>query len=496
MATAVAFEATPVQERLMDEITSGRSRLIGFGGGIRGTKTWGSLAAILTLCRIFPRSRWTVVRKDLERIKKSTIPSFDKLAQRTGGFVESLNRSDWIATCRNGSEILFVGENIDRDPELLRFHGFETNGFLLEEADELSERTFVKCIERAGTWIVPDGEQPDPYIFATFNPCANWPRRRFYLPWRDGTIAAPYAFIPSTSADNPFLSDAQREAWKEMPEAEYKRFVEGDWENVSGAYYDTLQPEHLIDRAKLPDPLPSHWHYWGSFDWGYGHWAVMGAWATDTDGTHYLLDSCWLRRMQDDELADAYLDTLPRQCLREVYAGWDAFKKESAHNASGESTADVFAKKGITLIQGDKDVVNRGRAVNRALKFRGKQAGVYFVKTKGNARVYDQLGSIVPDENDIRKPKKVDADVNGEGGDDGVSMVEYGLAAMVRVPEVKETKDPKLPHRAVPLSGRIKDGKLVPAKRLPTTVEGLVEWVEKKQSRTRTPHVVRSPRWK
>jgi hypothetical protein len=170
---------------------------------------------------------------------------------RRGSFVGAINQQSWNARCANGSELLFRGENIDRDPELLRFHGYEVNGFLNEEADELSERTLTKEIERAGTWIVPSGDQPPAYIFNTFNPCANWPRRRFYLPWRDQRLNAPYAFIPTTAADNPYITDAQREAWKEMPEAEYKRFVLGDWESLTGAYYDTLDAAvHLIDRGQ------------------------------------------------------------------------------------------------------------------------------------------------------------------------------------------------------------------------------------------------------
>ena len=166
----VVFTATPVQDKLWHAVESPDLRIIGFGGGIRGTKTWGTLATLIALCRIYPGSRWHVVRKDLERLKDSTIPSFEKLAMRFGSFCGKLNRQDWFARCANGSEIHFVGENIDRDPELERLHGFETNGFLLEEADELSERTVVKCQERAGTWICPNGPQPPAFIFATFNP--------------------------------------------------------------------------------------------------------------------------------------------------------------------------------------------------------------------------------------------------------------------------------------------------------------------------------------
>ena len=434
----------------MDALSDGQSRIIGFGGGIRGTKSWGSLAALIALCRIFPGSRWAVIRKDLQRLRDTTIPSFDKLRLRCGDFVGPINQSSWNATCANGSTLLFRGENIDKDPELLRFHGYEVNGFLNEEADELSERTLVKEIERAGTWIIPDHQgrpvdQPPAFILNTFNPCAGWPRRRFYLPWRDGSIRAPYAFIPTTAADNPYISDAQREAWKEMPEHEYRRFVLGDWEALTGAYYDALSVDHLIDRNELPAALPSYWHYWGSFDWGYGHWAVMGAWATDSAGTDILLDSVWIRKAQDEELARAFRDSLPRECLTEVYAGHDCWAKVTAHGASGETTADVFAEHDIFLLHADIDKVNGGRAVNRQLKNRS----VRIVRTPGNVRVFDQLGEILPDENDIRKPGKIDADpATGMGGDDGADMFRYGIATRIAAgakPEGK--KAPTLQQR-------------------------------------------------
>lgn len=433
------FEATPVQERLLETLADGQSRIIGFGGGVRGTKTWGSLGALITLCKLFPGSRWAVIRKDLQRIRDTTIPSFNKLRPLSGGFVGPINEQRWESPCTNGSAILFRGENIDKDPELERFHGYEVNGFLNEEADELSERTFTKEKERAGCWIVPNGgEQPPAYILNTFNPCASWPRRIFYLPWRDNTIKPPYAFIPTTAADNPFISDDQREAWKEMPDAEYRRFVLGDWESISGAYYDTLDPSvHLIGRDKLPDVLPSHWRYWGSYDWGYAHWAILGFWATDTDGVDYLLDSVWLRKLQDDEQAIEFVrhaksgtDDDLSACLKLVYAGTDTGSVIRAHGASGITVKEIFLQHKIILTDADTDKINGGRAVNRQLKVKDGKAGVYVVKTPGNLRGFDQLGEILPDEVDIRKPGKVDA-VDGIGGDDFADMFRYGIATRV-----------------------------------------------------------------
>lgn len=437
----LTFVATPVQEKLMDAITDGQSRIIGFGGGIRGTKTWGSLASIIALARIFPGSRSVIMRKDLERIKKTTVPSYEKLAPLAGDFLGPLNRSDYFVDCKNGSKIIFMGENIDRDPTLERLHGMEFNFFLGEEGDELSERTANKAIERGGTWIIPNRDwQPPPIQLYTFNPNPRWPKRWFYSPWKMGTLEPPYAFIPTTQADNPYISEEQREAWKKMPEHEYRRFVLGDWDSLTGAYYDALDLSpgtgHIID----PFEPPKHWRFWASYDWGYRHWACALAWCTDEDGTDYLMDSLWVRRMQDTEQADAILESLPEVCLKQVYAGHDCWSILTARGAQGETTADIFARKGILLIQADIDKVNGGRAVNRQLA--NKQ--VKIMRTKGNLKGVDQLGEILPDEDDIRKPGKVDADPEtGEGGDDFADAFRYGLATRVMAP-----KTPKKQVRA------------------------------------------------
>lgn len=488
----MSFVATPVQVKLNETITDGRSRIIGFGGGIRGTKTWGSLAEWITLCKIFPGSRWVVVRKDLERLKKTTIPSYEKLAALAGDFLGPLNRSTWESECKNGSRIIFMGENIDRDPELLRLHGMEANGFLGEEADELSERTAHKFIERAGTWIVPHLTiQPPPLSLYTFNPNPRWPKRWFYTPWKMGTIAPPYAFIPTTAADNPYISDEQREAWTHMPEHEYRRFVLGDWDSLTGAYYDALDLTPTTGHIIEPFEPPRHWRFWGSYDWGYGHWAVMMGWCTDEDGVDYLIDSVWLRRTQDDDQAPIFLEELPQACFREVYAGTDTGSVHRAHGATGITTNEIFAKHRIILVGADTDKANGGRAVNRQLASKR----VKIMRTKGNLRGIDQLGEIMPDENDIRKPGKVDCDLEtGEGGDDWADAFRYGLATRVRNAKRPNDNpgDIKQPNKAPLL--KVKDGKLVKPERAPKNIEEMVEWAARRsQGQGRLPHIPRTP---
>lgn len=229
----VTFKATPKQVEFIQALMSRQFNYLAMGGGIRGTKTITVLSAFVILCRMFPGSRWAIVRKDLPTLRRNVIPSMEKVRLWSGGFVGELNQSVWTYRCANGSEILLFPEQATQDPELERWKGLEVNGFALEEASELSEKSANKAIERAGSWIIQGAEvQPPPLVLFTFNPCANWPRKWFYEPWRAGTLRAPYYFLPATIADNPFVTEEYKASLKHLPPEEYKRFVEGEWNFV------------------------------------------------------------------------------------------------------------------------------------------------------------------------------------------------------------------------------------------------------------------------
>lgn len=243
--TKPTFEATPIQVRWIEAILSGLYNFLGIGGGIRGSKTFACLSALIILCRIYPRSRWAIVRKDLPTLRRNVVPSMNKLRIMSGGFVGELNQSIWTYTCKNGSELILFPEQFIQDPELERWKGLEVNGFDLEDCSELNEKSANKAIERAGSYTIaptpedPNPQQPPPLVLANMNPCANWPRRWWYEPWKNKTIKAPYFFLPATIADNPYATDAYKESLKFLPPEEYNRFVKGEWDFVD-------DPDQLI----------------------------------------------------------------------------------------------------------------------------------------------------------------------------------------------------------------------------------------------------------
>lgn len=251
------LELTPKQVAWLDAVLSGRYKYLLAGGAIRGAKTVGGLAIIWVLCKVFPGSRWAVVRKDLPTLKRNTIPTFERFKPQP--FVGQIHRQDWLVRCSNGSQILFFTESISEDPDLNRWRGLEVNGFLADEANELQQATFHKMIERAGSWIIqpsatnPTPSQPPPLVLATCNPADNWVRTTFYEPHQRGELQPPYFFLPMTSDDNPYVTEDQREGWKNLPDLLYRKFVLGDW-SVSDDPARLIQLEWVLNAANT-DPV-------------------------------------------------------------------------------------------------------------------------------------------------------------------------------------------------------------------------------------------------
>ncbi len=451
------FSATSAQQDLLGAVLSGRYRYLGLGGGIRSGKTFGVLGVLLVLCRVFPGSRWAVVRKDLPTIRRNVLPSFAKLRDMAGDFCGPVRQDIWTATCRNGSEILFFPESLDVDPDLERWKGLEVNGFVLEEASELAEASFNKAIERAGAWIIPatadrpNPAQPLPLVLVTFNPTWNWVRRKFYEPWKAGTLAAPYFYRPATVADNPYLPTEYLESLKGLPDLEYRRFVLGDWDVVQGRYFDELDRSlHLVQPVV---PLPG-WPVWSAYDWGFAHPFAAGAFTQAPDGTVYLLDSCHGHRLLPDEQADRMLERLPRPALKECHAGHDIWAVRRAEGRDIPSIAETLYGKGIWVAKANISRVLGWQNLRRYLTRRQQDGSVGTPKcllcdTLGNRHTFDVLNNCVRDPHDPEDVLKMDADPeSGQGGDDPADMVRYGLAARIYQPRKVEPGDWLVPDRS------------------------------------------------
>lgn len=232
-------------------------RYLFYGGAIRGGKTYACLVSLVVLCKLFPGSKWMVIRKSFTNILETTLPSMTKILGKGARVKWNRDRSNYyVEFLGTGSRIFFAGEDYARDPDLNWLLGLEVNGFFLEQVEELQEKTLEMCISRLGSWYVDP--MPYPLILGSFNPTLTWVRSRIFLPWQDQKLAAPWYFLEAKAEDNQFVTQAQWENWENMDPQLYKRFIQGSWEfdkpaNVF-AYNFNEQVHHKL--VEYDDNLP------------------------------------------------------------------------------------------------------------------------------------------------------------------------------------------------------------------------------------------------
>jgi len=253
----IVFEPFPKQIEFLEAIFSNNYNFIMYGGSIRGGKTFAGIGALLLLSKMYPNSKWCIVRDTLQTLKRTTIPSFNKICPQS--FIKSYNQDTQTVHLTNGSQIIFMGENFADDKELNRFKGLEVNGFLLEEINELQQKTFYKCIERAGSQIID--KQPKPIILATCNPSNNWVKELIYNKWKLNDLPNNWLYIPSKITDNPFVPESYLESLKTLTTYEYQVFVEGNWElqeRTGSEFYKYFNLDKHVKRLEYNPELPLH----------------------------------------------------------------------------------------------------------------------------------------------------------------------------------------------------------------------------------------------
>jgi hypothetical protein len=238
-------------------------RYLFYGGAIRGGKTYACLVTLILLCRIFPGSKWYVIRKSFTNIQETTLPTMYKILGKAANVKWNRDKSNFFCEFKNtGSRIFFAGEEFAKDPKLTWMLGLECNGFFLEQVEELQEHTFEMCISRTGSWLIPD--MPTPLILGSFNPTLTWIKRRVYMPWSEDTLQAPYFYMDASANDNPYVTAEQWKNWENLDDELYKQFVGGSWDFAKPANvfaYSFNEKKHHKDIGYNSDM-----HLYCSFD--------------------------------------------------------------------------------------------------------------------------------------------------------------------------------------------------------------------------------------
>jgi phage terminase large subunit len=234
------------QNEFLKALQSKKYRYLMFGGGMAGGKSILQIGILHELAMAYPNTRYAVIRKTYSILKRTSWKTFQKITEINQDKGLDINNSDLIIKYPNGSEVLFLEADRGRDPDLNKLKGLELTGALCEEANELDEDVFNILKLRIGRWN--NGEKIPAFIMLNCNPANNWVKKYFYEPSVECTIKEPYYFLQALATDNPFLDNTYLDGLKDLPEAQYQRYVMGNWE-----YGD--DPDNLIQYSWLRDCL-------------------------------------------------------------------------------------------------------------------------------------------------------------------------------------------------------------------------------------------------
>jgi hypothetical protein len=256
----VLFDSFGKQDEFIAAAFDPQYTFVLYGGAIRGGKSFAGFGALILLCVKYPMSRWAIVRKDKATLDRNTLPAWNKI--KPSNIIKSGNSEHVVFN--NGSEIIFFAESFHIDKDLNRWKGLEVNGFLLEEVNELQRASFLKAIERAGTWVVPGlskEKQPPPTVLGTCNPSQGWVKTDFYEKWKNGTLPSYQKYIPSTIFDNPHLSEDYKNSLLTLPRYEYEVFVLGNWDvqlKTGGEFFKKFELESHVGPVTIDPEEPIH----------------------------------------------------------------------------------------------------------------------------------------------------------------------------------------------------------------------------------------------
>ena len=202
-----------------------------------------------------------MLRESLPTIKNTLLKTFTEnfLEKGLAYYVKDFNQQTLTLTWHNGSQIIFMAESYDTDKELNRFRGLEINGAFIDEVNEIQEVTFNKVIERSGSWFHSDGCPTR--ILLSCNPTNNWVKKRFYDPWKEGTLQNGIAYIQAKITDNPFVPKDYIEGLNMLTRYEYEVFVNGNWDiqlQTGGEFYKCFDLERHVGKCEYNPLLPLH----------------------------------------------------------------------------------------------------------------------------------------------------------------------------------------------------------------------------------------------
>ena len=351
------FKKTDRQTQAID-ILAGPAKHIALSGGSRSGKSFLLMYAMIIRC-CKEKSRHCILRLNFNHIKRSIfLDTFPKVMKTCfPGLKVDINKTDYIATFVNGSQIFFAGlDSGDRAEKIL---GQEFSGIWFNEISQIPYDSVQMALTR-----LAEKNGLNKKVYYDMNPStrSHWSYFLFVKkldPIDNVPLEKPddYAYFTMNPKDNIENIDGDYlKLLESMPEKERNRFLLGEFNDESNgqAYYAFRREEHVQETSRFPGSL------WGAEDFNCDPGtAVIFQYVNNK---FYIHDEIYLNNSDTFKMA--------HEMKKRGYGGSSIIPDSTGGNrkTSGQSDFQILQDNGFKIISTyNPFVTDRVNNVNRLL---------------------------------------------------------------------------------------------------------------------------------
>jgi hypothetical protein len=320
-----------------------------YGGAAGPGKSMALLMEAVLQANRYDGVNTLLLRRTFPELEDSLVSAFHRHVPRE--FYWSFNESKHTVLWHNGSTTRFG--HCHNESDVYQYQGAE---FLFIGIDELTHFTLKEW-----QFLTSRNRCPVPGTYPNMAGATNpgnighaWVKAlwidRKPAPGMDsagGYDPANYRFIAAKLADNPIYANDKNylASLRALPDADRKRFLEGNWDELAGQFFDSFDPSRhteRLERLGLQPWMPR----WISIDWGFEHSAAVYWHAQDGKKT-YTYREWVVQHLSPRALAQEIAHKSASEKIDAVYLGPDAFARRTDEATIADQLGNVFAERGL-----------------------------------------------------------------------------------------------------------------------------------------------------
>lgn len=397
---------------------------IGFGGARGPGKSHALFAqAALDDCQRIENLKVLYLRK----VGKNAREQFEDLRRSVLKFIShTYQRQLGIVSFPNGSRII-IG-HFKNESDIDSYLGLEYDIIIIEEATTLTESKY-KTLRDSNRTSKPDFR---PRIYCSTNPGNvghGWFKKRFIEPARTRAETTT-RFIFATIDDNQFVDKGYKQKLEENTGWKLRAYRFGDWDIAAGQFFSNWNYEAIVKTVIVP----KYQTFWCAMDYGFTHPTAVYLFS-EFDGTIIVVDEFRARKQLPDQNAREIIEMLKRNGvelwqLETFVAGRDVFAQKG--DSEGKTIAQQYEENGITLTAANDDRINGWAELLKRFGDPLREENPIAPTISISPKCVNLINCIPNLQHNPNRPEdvlKLNANDEGEGGDDEGDTLRYGVMA-------------------------------------------------------------------